>query len=97
VLSSPDARQAGRAIFEANCAICHGVHGNGQGRRQEGMNPLPADLTLPPWSERANAARTYGAIRNGVPGTAMAPWPTLSDREIWELVAYITWPKRDQR
>ncbi len=53
------------------------------------MIPAPANLTLPPWSDRANAGQTFLAIRNGVPGTAMAPWPTLSDPEVWQLVAFI--------
>jgi mono/diheme cytochrome c family protein len=53
------------------------------------MIPPPANLTVPPWSERSGAARTFLAIRNGVPGTAMASWPTLTDQQIWQLVAYI--------
>jgi len=53
------------------------------------MVPPPADLTLPPWSERASARQTFLAIRYGVPGTAMAPWPTLSNPEVWQLVAHI--------
>jgi mono/diheme cytochrome c family protein len=53
------------------------------------MVPPPANLTVPPWSERANAARAFLAIRGGVPGTAMAAWPTLSEEQIWQLVAYI--------
>lgn len=53
------------------------------------MIPPPANLTLPPWSERASAGQTFFAIRNGVLGTAMAPWPTLSEPEVWQLVAYI--------
>lgn len=53
------------------------------------MVPPPADLAVPYWSRRENAARTFRAIRSGIPGTAMAPWPNLSDRETWELVAYI--------
>lgn len=53
------------------------------------MDPPPADLTVPPWPDRANAGRTFLAIREGVPRTAMAPWPTLSDLQIWQLVAYI--------
>ena len=59
------------------------------------MDPRPANLTLPPWSDAANAGRTFLIIRNGVPGTAMSPWPSLSDRQIWDLVAYIT--SRDTR
>jgi len=53
------------------------------------MNPPPANLTLPPWSEEANAPRTYVAIRDGVRGTPMTSWAMLGDRRIWELVAYI--------
>jgi mono/diheme cytochrome c family protein len=90
VLASPEARQAGGAIFSANCAICHGVNGDGRGQRHEGMNPPPANLTLPPSSDPASAGRTFLAIRNGVPRTAMPAWTMLSDREIWNVVAYIT-------
>jgi hypothetical protein len=53
------------------------------------MTPPPANLTLPPWSERSGAGQTFLAIRNGVPGTAMAAWPSLSDAELWQLVAHI--------
>jgi len=89
-LASREAQAAGGAIFAAHCTLCHGVNGDGHGERQEGMDPRPANLTLPPWSETANAGRTFLAIRNGVPGTAMPAWPALSDREVWEVVAYIT-------
>ncbi len=51
--------------------------------------PPPANLTMPPWSERAGASRAFLAIRDGVPGTAMASWPSLSDEQRWQLVAYI--------
>ena len=90
LLASRAAQQAGGVIFAANCAICHAPGGDGSGQRREGLNPLPANLTLPPWSEPANAGRTFLAIRNGVPGTAMPLWPSLSDRQVWQVVAYIT-------
>ena len=35
-----------RSIYAANCAICHGVNGDGRGQRREGMNPPPANLSL---------------------------------------------------
>jgi len=89
-LASRDAQHAGGVIFAANCAICHGAGADGRGRRREGMNPPPANLTLAPWSEPTNAGQTFMIIRNGVPQTAMAPWPTLTDRQIWQVVAYIT-------
>ena len=90
MLASRAAQQAGAALFAANCAICHGTDANGNGVRHEGMNPPPANLTLPPWSQTVTAGKTFLVIRNGVPHTAMAGWPMLSDDEIWQLVAYIT-------
>jgi len=89
LLTSREAQQAGRLTYMANCAICHGVNGDGRGQRQEGMNPPPADLTAPPWSDKSSAPRIYGVIRDGVPGSAMPSWPMLSDRQIWDVVAYI--------
>jgi len=94
-LASRDAQAAGGALFAANCAICHGVGADGRGRRREGMTPPPANLTVPPWSEAANAGRTFLAIHNGARGTAMPAWATFSDQQIWELVAFIT-SLRDQ-
>ena len=88
-LSSAAARGAGARLFAAHCAICHGPDGEGNGQRQSFMVPAPANLTLPPWSQRAHASRTFLAIRDGVRGTAMASWPTLSDPQTWQLVAYI--------
>jgi len=95
LLASPEAEQAGAAIFATNCAICHGAGADGRGQRREGMNPPPANLTLPPWSETASAGKTFLVVRHGVPGTAMASWPTLSDQEIWQVVAYITSPRKN--
>jgi mono/diheme cytochrome c family protein len=89
LLDSAAAQRAGAELFAANCAICHGARGDGRGRRQESMVPPPANLTLPPWSERPDAARTFLVIRDGVPGTAMAAWPSLSDEQVWQLVAHI--------
>ena len=53
LLASPEARQAGEAIYAANCAICHGAEADGRGLRREGMHPSPANLTVPPWSDTA--------------------------------------------
>jgi len=89
LLASPQARQAGGAIYAANCAICHGSNGDGHGERREGMNPPPANLRLPPWSDAKSAGKAFLAIRSGVRGTAMPAWPSLTDQQIWSVIAYI--------
>jgi high-affinity iron transporter len=89
LLASVQAQRAGAALYASDCALCHGTSGDGHGMRQNGMSPPPADLRLTPWSQVDGARRTFAAIRQGVPGTAMAPWPTLTQQQIWQLVAYI--------
>jgi len=89
MLASREAKQVGSVIFAANCVICHGINGDGRGQRREGINPPAANLTLPPWSDAPAAGRTFLAIRNGAPGTAMPSWSILNDQQIWGLVAYI--------
>jgi mono/diheme cytochrome c family protein len=89
LFTSRAAQAAGAKLFASHCAICHGPRGDGQGRRREGMNPPPANLTLLPWSQAASAVQTFNTIRNGVRGTAMPSWSILSERQVWELIAYI--------
>ncbi len=36
----------GQALFQANCALCHGVSGKGDGASGAGLSPPPADLTM---------------------------------------------------
>jgi mono/diheme cytochrome c family protein len=89
LFASREARERGRILFTENCAICHGQTGDGHGARRFGMEPPPANLTAPPWSDSASAGQTCRAIHDGVQGTAMPSWQILSDQEIWDLVAYI--------
>jgi high-affinity iron transporter len=89
LLTSREAQVRGGAIFATNCALCHGVKGDGHGLRQEGMNPPPANLALIAWSESARANRVFQVVRNGIQGTAMPSWPMLSDQQVWDLVAYV--------
>jgi len=89
LFASREARERGRTLFIENCSICHGERGDGHGARSLGMDPPPANLTFPPWSDPANAMQTYRAIHDGVQGAAMPSWRILTDRQIWDLVAYI--------
>jgi mono/diheme cytochrome c family protein len=89
-LASPEARNRGEALYVAHCALCHGVHADGQGVRREGFSTPPANFTDPLWQKRTSTRHIFYAIREGVRGTAMPSWSgALTEDQTWDLVAYL--------
>lgn len=79
---------AGRALFQANCAICHGPRALGDGPQAFVLQPKPFNLQvhvpLHPTGE------VFYWISNGVPGTGMPVWKDkLSETERWQIIRYI--------
>jgi high-affinity iron transporter len=88
-LVSPEALASGRALFVANCTLCHGERGDGRGARNSGFAKAPASFTDPAWRRGATPRRVFFAIREGVHGTPMPSWEWLNEDETWDLVAYV--------
>lgn len=79
---APEAGPGGaRADFAAYCAACHGNDGRGGGPLAEGMEPVPADVTL---ITRRNGgvfpkAQVMGHIAGYTMGRSESPMPQFSD------------------
>lgn len=85
---TPETIDAGRTIFQANCAICHGPLGLGDGPQAFLLQPRPVNLQLHV-PQHAPGEIEYW-ITNGVAGTGMPAWKdTLSDTQRWEVVRYL--------
>jgi mono/diheme cytochrome c family protein len=77
----------GKELFEANCAMCHGKTGVGDGPMAAKLKPKPAAL-----NKKTLEARTDGElfwkISEGPP-----PMPqfkaTIADKDRWSIVNYI--------
>ncbi len=85
---NPESLEAGRVVYEQMCQTCHGVEGRGDGPGAADLYPPPADLVVhvPLHPEHD----LFRFVRDGVPGTAMAPLgDRLSDEEIWHVVNYV--------
>jgi len=85
-----DPVRRGEAVFKANCALCHGVRGDGTGRAAKLFNPPPADLTR---SDKTDEYKEQ-IIRRGSESlqrsSGMPPWgERLSNREISDVVRYL--------
>ena len=86
---------AGQALFMDKCASCHGKPSEGRSDRAGFFNPPAPDFTEAHYRESA-PAYLFWRIEVGKTvepylssGSVMPAWRGLSDREIWQLVAYL--------
>lgn len=74
----------GARVYRARCAQCHGETGDGKGSAAGQFPVAPTNFR----TQRPTLAASLRALRNGVDGTPMAPWPgELSEAEL-SAVAY---------
>ena len=83
----------GAAVYQHNCAVCHGPSGQGDGPAAGQLNPPPANLD---WSARMPMTRSdpyldWTISEGGQKfGTAMPAFKqTLSKAQIWAVITYI--------
>ena len=86
---------AGKAMYERKCALCHGVKGDGKGPAADLLDPKPRDFTAGVYKIRTTANKTpsdqdlFRIITEGMPGTSMPPWDVLPEKDRWNMVAYL--------
>lgn len=81
-VAAPD----GANLYQQNCAVCHGVDGNGG---------VGIPLYLPDFLAVASDEYLRSTIRVGRPGRIMPSFSGLSDAQVDAIVAYIrAWPKQ---
>ncbi len=91
---------AGKKAFEANCSACHGMTGKGDGPVGAALPVSPRDFSVGDFKLDTNKDGKIGTdadlksvIQQGAAafgGTPlMAPWPTLSEADIDNIIAYI--------
>ncbi len=89
---APDATSisAGKAIYDKNCANCHGESGKGDGRMGEELNPKPSNLTDADWKHGSTDGEIFKVIHDGSAKTGMKPYGRkLTEHQIWDVVNYI--------
>jgi mono/diheme cytochrome c family protein len=86
---APIAPEQAEALYLQKCAICHGRDGDGRGPRRGSLHVKPPDFRLSAWRSGATFEHTRRVISEGIPGTDMPAWRTLSDAEVAGLADYV--------
>ena len=81
---------AGRALFEKQCAGCHGDAGKGDGAMGAELTPAPSNLADADWKHGASDGEIYTVIRDGVKTTGMKPYRAkMTTHQLWDVVNYV--------
>ena len=71
----------GQVLYERNCAVCHGLDGNGKGEAAYLLQPKPRNFHAGEFrlvsSQNRQPTRedVFRVVTNGMPGTPMPSWP----------------------
>jgi high-affinity iron transporter len=81
---------AGAALYQKQCAGCHGDTGKGDGTMGEELNPRPSNLTDADWKHGSTDGEIFAVIRDGVKSTGMKGFSRkLTTHQLWDVVNYV--------
>lgn len=79
----------GKKLFSANCAMCHGATGAGDGAAGQGLNPKPRNLIEGNWKKGAGLIAQFKVLQEGIPGGSMASYAHFKPADRWALVHFV--------
>ncbi len=80
---------AGAKLFKANCVMCHGEKGMGDGPAGLNLNPRPRNLVEGKWTKGAGTIAHFKVVTGGIPGSSMASYANMAVANRWALVQFV--------
>jgi len=91
--ASPPAVTDGRQVYEQNCSCCHGPRGEGNGPAAVSPRARYFGFDKYRFATTPNGVPTDDdlarLIRNGIPGSAMPKFDTLTDEQVLALIRLV--------
>jgi len=78
----------GAAIYNNECAPCHGKTGQGDGPQAAQLSVPVATLGLSDFARHYTPAEWFDVVTHGDPDRFMPAFSDLTDRQRWDVVAY---------
>ncbi len=78
----------GKVLFDQKCSKCHGEKGLGDGPQSAQLSVPAAALGLADFARQYTPAEWYSVVSQGDTQQFMPAFPSLTDRQRWDLVAY---------
>jgi mono/diheme cytochrome c family protein len=93
--STPASLKEAKALYEKECAVCHGPKGDGKGAGAVALQVRPADFTDSPMMDGMTDGDLFYKLSEG--RMPMAAYKgKLSEEQRWKLVSYLrTFNKKD--
>ena len=86
---TPALLEKGKGAYAANCVICHGDKGDGNGVAGAAMNPKPRNFLVDKFKLGEKPENVFKGISEGLPGTSMAGFGHLPEEDRWGLAHYV--------
>lgn len=81
---------AGETFYKNNCAECHGLDGDGKGRRAYFMRRKPQDFASAEARAELNRPHLFEAVAEGILQTEMSAWSKVLDaQQIANVAEYV--------
>ena len=77
------------ALYQQNCASCHGATGAGDGLAGASLDPPPIDFTNVERARQRSVFALQQVIEQGLDGTSMVSYAHLPEEQRWALAFYV--------
>ncbi len=84
-----DVIQYGEGVYKANCAMCHGDKGLGDGAAGAALNPKPRNFVEGQWKVGGDSISLFKTVSGGIAGTSMPGFSQIKPQDRWAVVQFI--------